>query len=398
VVRSDGITGAAQAPSPVTGNRGPSLSRKLASSVRWIPSYAWQRLTRHQPRGHVHLILALADHFEPAIVPEDGAARAPYDEQERRLESWCRLYPELVDRWRDSDGRPMCHTYFYPAEQDDKGLVDRLAEHCRDGWGEIEIHLHHGVQAPDTADNTRRKLVQFRDALAQRGCLARWEGSGAPRYAFLHGNFALSNSADGRFCGVDSEMQILAETGCYADFTLPPGAFSPAQIAKINSLYECAPPLDRRAPHRRGRDLRLGRAPSTFPLLIQGPLLPDFAGSFLLPGIEDSAITGAKPPSLHRLQLWKRAAVSVRGRPDWIFIKLHCHGMDPRPKPYDAILGASMRRFLQGLVEGAPQRGESLHFVSAREMVNIALAACDGREGDPGQYRDYKLRLVREAL
>jgi len=377
--------------SAVTG-----LPQKIAYTLRWLPSYAWQRLTRKRPRGHVHLIFALADHFEPSIVPEDGFARAPYDVQERRLERWCRDYPELVGGWRDSDGRPMVHTYFYPAEQHDEGLVGRLAEHCRAGWGEIEIHLHHGMLAPDTAENTRRQLAGFRDILAERGCLCYWEGSGPPRYAFVHGNFALSNSAGGRCCGVDSEIQILAETGCYADFTLPPGAFHSAQIAKINSIYECTPPLDRKAPHRRGRDLRRGTPPVIFPLLVQGPLLPDFGGAGpFSPSIEDSAITGARPPSLQRLQLWKRAGIAVRGRPDWIFVKLHCHGMDPRPKNEDAMLGASMRRFLQEFVEGAPQRGESLHFVSAREMVNIALAACDGREGNPGQYRDYRLLKAR---
>lgn len=372
---------------------GRSWGRKAASTFRWLPSYAWQRLTRARPPSRVHLIFALADHFEPAIIPEDGSARAPYDEQERRLERWCRDYPEMADRWRDSDGRPMRHTYFYPAEQYDKGLIERLAEHCHAGWGEIEIHLHHGTQAPDTPENTRRQLVSFRDVLRERGCLSYWGGSGAPRYAFVHGNFALSNSADGRCCGVDSEMQILAETGCYADFTLPPGAFHRAQIAKVNSIYECARPLDRRAPHRRGRDLRRGRPPTVFPLLVQGPLLLDFHGTrpFSLPAIEDSAITGARPPSMRRVQLWKRAGITVRGRPDWIFVKLHCHGMDPRPKHEDAMLGSSMRRFLQEFVEGAPQRGESLHFASAREMVNIALAACDGREGNPGDYRDYRL-------
>jgi hypothetical protein len=32
--------------------------------------------------------------------------------------------------------------------------------------------------------------------------------------------------------------------------------------------------------------------------------------------------------------------------------------------------------------------------VTAREMVNIALAACDGHDGNPADYRDYRLRLV----
>ena len=99
------------------------LRRKLAYGLKIFPSYAWQRLVRHVPRGRVHLILALADHFEPAIVPGDGRARASYQEQEQRLERWCREYPKVVDAWRDSHERAFVHTYFYPAEQYDRGLV-----------------------------------------------------------------------------------------------------------------------------------------------------------------------------------------------------------------------------------------------------------------------------------
>jgi hypothetical protein len=91
--------------------------------------------------------------------------------------------------------------------------------------------------------------------------------------------------------------------------------------------------------------------------------------------------------------LWKEAAISVQGRPDWLFVKLHCHGMDPTHE--DAMLGNSMQEFLRELVEGAAARKEVLHFVSAREMVNIILAACDGREGNPGDYRDYRLKQKR---
>ena len=49
-----------------------------------------------------------------------------------------------------------------------------------------------------------------------------------------------------------------------------------------------------------------------------------------------------------------------------------------------------MQEFLRKLVEGAAARKEILHFVSAREMVNMILAACDGEEGNPGEYRDYR--------
>ena len=372
------------------------LPQKLAYAARVLPRFAWQQLTRSVPKGKVHLIVALADHFEPAIVPGDGKARAPYGEQEARLERWCREYPRVIDRWRDSDGRPWVHTYFYPAEQYDRGLVGRLAEHCHAGWGEIEVHLHHGIPEPDNAANLHRMLVMFRDRLAlEHGCLSGVEGQHDPRYCFVHGNFSLANAAGGFGCGVDNELEILAETGCVADMTLPTNPFNPAQRSMINSLYECGIPLRERAAYRSGVALRRGRAPNKFPLMAQGPLMISFApGARCRPRIDNAAFTAANPPTLHRLETWKRAMISVQGKPDWIFIKLHCHSMDPEQE--DAVLGAGFRGFLESLVSGAGERGEVLHFVSAREMVNIILAACDGREGNPGDYRDYRLKRWRE--
>src|ERR1035438_6336424 len=304
-----------------------SFRKKIAYAMKVLPSATWRALSA-PVREPVHLIVAVADHFEPAIDPEDGQKRVPRCEQERRLEWWSREYPKAVDRWRDHDGRPLVHTYFYPAEQYDEGLLEVLAEHCHAGWGETEIHLHHGIPQPDTAESTRRVLIDFRDRLAFRHrCLSAEEGSGQPRYCFVHGNFALANSAGGRFCGVDSEMKILAETGCYADFTLPTGTLHPAQTAKINSLYEIGSPLEQAAPHRKGTDLSVGRVPGIFPLMVQGPLLPDFGRSrrALRIVFENSAITPPNPLSLHRLATWKRARIHVAGRPDWLFIKLYCH-------------------------------------------------------------------------
>jgi hypothetical protein len=373
------------------------IENKIAYVRKIVPSATWRALNS-PVRGPVHLIFALADHFEPAIDPEDGQKRVPRSEQERRLESWMREYPKVIDGWRDHDGRPLVHTYFYPAEQYDQGLLDMLADHCHAGWGEVEVHLHHGIPQSDTAENTRRVLTEFRDQLAFRHrCLALEEGSTRPRYAFVHGNFALANSANGRFCGVDSEMQILAETGCYADLTMPSGALHPAQVEKINSVYECALPLDQAAPHRQGHDLAAGRVPRSFPLMVQGPLVTDLRRSLRTarPVLDNGAITGANPATMHRLSLWKQAQVRVLGRPDWLFIKLHCHSMDPTQK--DAVIGDSFRNFLAALVGGAADRKETLHFVAAREMANILLAACDGREGNPGDYRDYRFKRIAEV-
>jgi hypothetical protein len=374
---------------------------KALGCLRWLPAYGWQTLSRRSPIGagkSVHLIIALADHFEPTFLPDSPAEFAELDEQERRLEEWCRVYPKIFDAWRDADGFPFRHTYFSPAEQYNRALIERLADHCHDGWGEVEIHLHHGMNTPDTEENTRRVLLEFRDRLVEHGCLSRWNGEGEARYAFVHGNWALANSAGGRFCGVDEEMQILAETGCYADMTLP-STPSPAQISKINSLYECHLPLSERAPHRRGQNLRVGQAPSVFPLMIQGPLCLNFgqrAKGLPVPKIENSALTTAYPPTLPRLKLWQRAAITVEGRPDWVFIKLHCHGMDPTDR--EAMLGGQIQSFLQELLRDSREGGNyALHFTTAREMTNIILAACDERNGNPGDYRDYRLQLIKAA-
>jgi hypothetical protein len=370
------------------------FKKKFAYARRVLPQVTLHGL-RSPASGPVHLILALADHFEPAFDPTSGYKRVPRPEQLRRVEAWAREYPRAIDSLRDHDGRPLLHTYFYPAEQYDEELVEMLADHCRAGWGETEIHLHHGMFAADTADNTRRQLVEFRDQLALRHrCLSLADGSAQPRYAFVHGNFALANAAGGLFCGVDSEMQILAETGCYADFTMPSSLWHPAQTAKVNSLYECELPLNRVAPQRKGRNLAVGRAPQTFPLIVQGPLVTDLPRSLrsAKPVIENGAITGSGPMSLHRLALWKKARIRVAGRPNWLFVKLHCHSMDPAQR--DAVIGNAFHNFLQQLVSGAADRQETLHFVTAREMTNILLAACDARDGNPGDYRDYRFKRI----
>ena len=375
----------------------PESLAKMRHNLRWLPSWLWQSSRRSSARaGTVHLIIGIANHFEPSILPDRPGESADQQEQERRMADWCRKYPNVAGEWRDSNGHPFRQTYFSPAEQYHKNLIECLAEHCRDGWGEIEIHLHHGVRAPDTAANTRRTLVEFRDRLAAHGCLARLAADASPRYAFVHGNWALANSDGGRCCGVDGELQILAETGCYADLTMPSAPHS-TQVSKINSLYECAGPLNRRAPHRRGRDLRCGCPPSKFPLMIQGPLTLSFCNkkrAWPFVRIENSELSAANPPTLGRLRLWQNTQIRVAGRPDWLFLKLHCHGLDPRDR--DCLLGEPLSRFLRDLVAGARLDGKRrIHFVTAREMVNLALAACDGREGNPGDYRDYRLKPLR---
>jgi hypothetical protein len=378
----------------------PDFLTKLKWSLPWLSHYPLWRvgttLRSFAENGATrHLIVVVANHFEPSWTP--GASFCDLETQKRRVESWVKDARAAGRALQDHDGTPFRHTYFYPAEQYHRPLIEMIADLEADGLGAVEIHLHHGVEQPDTADQTRRALVEFRDLLAEEhNCLSREDGDSRPRYAFVHGNLALANSLGGRCCGVDNEMEILAETGCYADMTLP-AAPGEAQVAMINAIYQCGRPLNERAPHRDGRRLRVGDKARP-PLILTGPLIFDWSGlarSLPRPKLDDGALTAAYPPVAARLKRWRNARISVSGRPDWIFIKLYCHGFFTGDQ--ETTLGYPMLKFWSEAIESADRRGRfKIHFATAREAFNIAMAAVDGRDGDPNVYRDYRLIPIRK--
>ena len=380
----------------------PHFLTKLKWSLPWLSRYPFWRaetlLRSLSENGATqHLIVIVVNHFEPSW--KDDGSFWDLDTQARRLESWVKQARATGHRLRDHDGTPFRHTYFYPGEQYHRRLVETLAELEAEGLGEVEIHLHHGVERPDTADDVRRALADFRDLLAEEHkCLSREDGDERPRYAFVHGNLALANSMGGRCCGVDNEMEILAETGCYADMTLP-SAPQESQVAMINAIYQCGRPLNERAPHRTGRPLRVGGRVQP-PVILTGPLVFDWslrAQSLPKPRLDGGVLSAKYPLSAARLNRWRNARITVKGRPDWIFIKLYCHGFFTGDQ--EAILGQPMLKFWSEAMESADRDGRlRIHFATAREAFNIAMAAVDGRDGDPRIYRDYRLRPIRKSL
>jgi hypothetical protein len=370
------------------------LSDKLKWSLPWLLRYpAWragETVRRSgKSQGASHLIFLVANHFEPGL----GTTAI------RRVERWSELARSTGDAIRDHDGTPFRHTNFFPAEQYERPLLDMLSGLQSDGYGEVEIHLHHGVEQPDNAENTRRQLETFRDVLAEdHKCLARSVSSidSQPKYGFVHGNWALANSAGGRFCGVDSEMQILAETGCYADFTLPSVPYQ-SQVARINAIYQCGHDFEEARPHRSGPDLKVGDD-LKLPIIFTGPLVFDWTRrvrGLPIPRVEDGALAQNYPLSLNRLRRWRSAGISVRNRPDWIFIKLYSHGFFEWDQ--DLMIGEQMKNFMREVLEFGDLTGEfKVHFASAREAFNMVTAAVDGKEGSPGLYRDYQLRQIMD--
>jgi hypothetical protein len=355
-------------------------------SHRWLPACAARSLKSNVFPSHepIDLLLCIVDHFEPGW----GGASSDYAAQ--RVQRWVTGYPELFQRFRDSDGVSPRHTFFYPLEMYQPGEVAELAKLCRDGFGEVEVHLHHDNDNPE---NLRRTLQDYcRRLKCEHGLLSHDRHSSAIRYGFAHGNWALDNSLpDGRWCGVNNELDILRETGCYADFTLPSYP-SPAQTRKINSIYYAVDDAGRPKSHDQGQNVGGGSQPKDSLMLIQGPLMLSWHSPKLgiFPRVENGNLQASQPPASHRLDVWLNARVQIKTRPDWFFVKLHTHGaVEANEK---VLLGPDMVRFHEDLAHRfAANPNFRYHYVTAREMYNLARAAESGWTGSVKDARDFEL-------
>ncbi len=349
----------------------------------WLPSYLYQRLIRLRARKHAgvrHLLFAFCDHYEPLW---GGVSQAVGEE---RVGFWVDAYPRLAGEFRDADGRSPRHSFFYPADQYHPRLVEPLTSLAHAGHGEIELHLHH---EGDTRETLRAKLVEGLDRIGSHGNFSR-DDDGHMRYAFIHGDWALANSRNGRFCGVDDELTLLFETGCYADFTFP-SAPDESQPAVINQIYWPAGDLCRARAHEEAKRARAGETSSDRLLMIQGPLALVPRLSRMPLRIENAAVTANDPGTPARIAQWVAQDIHVEGREDWVFVKVHTHGAAETQaasllgEPGRAMHRELTTRFNDGVCW-------KLHYLTAREMYNIAMAAMAGHRGDPYDFRDYRLR------
>jgi hypothetical protein len=355
----------------------------------WLPDYLRSRSrARREARGRTGLVdvmLAVVDHYEPRhrCVDEERA--------QRRVDAWHQGYPGLASRFVDSDGRHPQHTFFYPIEQYREDWLDQLTDLVTRGFGEVEIHLHHDA---DTAERLTRDLEGFVRLLRDRHGLLSTDPDGRVRYSFIHGNWALSNALPGgRWCGVDDELRVLDATGCYADFTNP-SAPSPAQTRTVNQIYYARVSQPGPRAHEFGRRAAVGRAATADELLIvQGPLALNWrdAKYAVLPRLEAADLHAGLAPTADRFADWVTCGICVAGKPDWVFVKIHTHGAPERNAAM--LLGDETAAFHAALRDSYNDgRRFRLHYVTAREMVNIVHAAEDGKSGNPNDFRDYRYR------
>lgn len=352
-----------------------NLLFKFNESIRyaqyWLLGYAFERLlnkfTKNCRKKPIYLFVCICDHFEPLW---NGVNKS---EGLERVNQWVANYPDIASRHKDSLGKSPKYTFFFPEEEYTPELLEGLGNICNKGYGEVEIHLHHDN---DTPEMLTEKLINFKEKLNRdHKMLSRCKQTGEIAYGFIHGDWALANSRkDGKFCGVNNELEVLRDTGCYADFTLP-SVPSDTQTAKVNSIYYAKDIPDLPKSHNWGVNVKTNTKEKKRLLMIQGPLAINWKkrkGAFC-PTIESGNIGYTDPVDLHRLKLWIDTNIHVEGESNFRFIKLHAHGCQEE----------NMRFLLEGgldnlynLLEEHCNDGEKfkLHYVTARELVNIVKA------------------------
>ena len=124
-------------------------------------------------------------------------------------------------------------------------------------------------------------------------------------------------------------------------------------------------------------------------MIVQGPLHPIFKNGRLssLRVFGDDVAAG-KPPTQKRIDLWVKTWIHVKGKTDWVFVKVHTHGAEDAK----VVLGKDMDRGLAYL-EDKYNDGDKyvLHYASAREMYNMIKAAEAGESGTPDEFRNYRI-------
>lgn len=382
---------------PTTFNPDETLFRGIKSWVTdfdkihpWILSYISNKAKSPFLKtysGQKHVFLCITDHFEPL------GGNASLNKSIEKLQAWCETYPKIASKFMDSDNCLPKYSFFYPIEEYRPEFLSLLSELCHKGYGEVEVHLHHDN---DTADNLRDSLLDFKSLLSGKYRLLSVDKvTGEIKYGFIHGNWALDNSrSDGRWCGVNNELSILQETGCYADFTMPSAPDS-TQTTKINSIYYAIDDPLKPKSHNFGIDAKQSKNNQKGVLMIQGPLMLNWKNrkNGILPRIENGFIGFNYPIDLDRIKLWLDADVHVQNNPEFIFVKLYTHGCQEKNMHY--LLSEGLNNLFFQIKDHCNKENFKLHYVSAREMVNVIKALEDNFVGSVSQMKDYRFKLIR---
>ncbi|MCP4641365.1 MAG: hypothetical protein GY851_13070, partial [bacterium] len=209
-------------------------------------------------------------------------------------------------------------------------------------------------------------------------------------FGFIHGMWALDNSRGNppNNCGVDIELSLLRMLGCYADYTFPAWGWMNPNVT--NAIFYARDDADRKS-YGKAENIRLARVGEDAwgdLLLFLGPDEPPPSSEWANRMVPDA------------LDAWVGKNIHVEGNDDWVFVKIHCHGIQQRAvgEPNEVysgvwgLWGEGAERFWS-YAESEYNDGVDyrLHYVSAREAYNIVRAAQAGMVGNPDSYRDFEI-------
>ncbi len=186
---------------------------------------------------------------------------------------------------------------------------------------------------------------------------------------------ASTTPAPTRWCGLNNELTLLRQLGCYADFTMPCGP-APMQASLMNAIYWAVDDPAKPKSYDSGVLARPGQpGPANALMMIPGPFAVRL-GAGWKPKIEIGDLSGPLPVDGSRADSWFRVS-PVLGEDQ--FLKFFAHGTQERHSSA-FFQGGMLDTLFSTLARHCQARRMELRFVSAWDMFQVIERIVEGRD------------------